>query len=163
MTRPSSVAPAKSGEPSIPAGDPAPPAQAKAVPAPVELDDPLDVEPADFAARAREFFALAQADLARGKRARALRYAKLAADADPSVNAYRDLVADCTQPQIPSPESALFAHVEEAERRGDFTGALALLDEALHGSSRAPSVHNRRGLILATRLKRYADARAAYD
>jgi Flp pilus assembly protein TadD len=59
------------------------------------------------------------------------------------------------------PELALFRRASEAEARGDFEAAVALLRELVELSPSSAAVHNRLAVILAIKLKRYPEALTA--
>ncbi len=110
--------------------------------------------------RAAGFFELAHAELKKGNRVRAHVYAKLAADTDPAEPRYKELLR--TWPQAAkaaaSTDTALFAEADMAEKQGNFHKALLLLEQAIAANPDAAHIHNRRGLMLATRFKRFSDA-----
>src|SRR5207237_6629463 len=57
-----------------------------------------------------------------------------------------------------TPEAALFADADMAEKQGNHHKALALLEQALVANPAAAHIHNRVGLLLATRFKRFSKA-----
>lgn len=114
-------------------------------------------------AKAKSFFDLAHSELAKGNRVRAHVYAKLAAETDPAEPKYQELlktwaIASRASTSSASPETTLFADADVAEKQGDHHKALALMQQALDANPKAAHVHNRMGLLLATRFKKFAQA-----
>jgi hypothetical protein len=114
----------------------------------------------DRRSKAQSFFDLAHSELGKGNRVRAHVYAKLAAETDPSEPKYQELlktwaVASRTATTL---EASLFADADQAEKQGNHHKALALMQQALDANPSAAHVHNRMGLLLATRFKKFSQA-----
>jgi tetratricopeptide (TPR) repeat protein len=110
--------------------------------------------------RAAGFFELAHTELNKGNRVRAHVYAKLAADTDPDEPKYQALLKSWPQAAraAATPEAVLFADADAAEKQGNHHKALALMEQALAANQNAAAIHNRVGLLLATRFKRLSKA-----
>ena len=59
-----------------------------------------------------------------------------------------------------SRELLLFEQASEAEGKGDYEGAVELLEQAIEIAPRAAALHNRIGVVLSVRLKRHEEALA---
>lgn len=121
---------------------------------------PMDAEARAVKERAAGFFELAHLELKKGNRVRAHVYAKLAADTDPHTPKYQELLKSwpAAARAAASTESALFADADIAEKQGNYHKALALLEQAVGVNPKASHIHNRLGLMYATRFKRFSDA-----
>ena len=124
----------------------------------------LVVRPA-MKARAAGFHVLAVAELERGNRARASVYAKLAATDEPEEARHRDLGARIAAAPAGAPAAggaaALVADADAAERAGNHERALLLLKKAVKASPSSASAHNRLGILLAVRFRRFTQAAVA--
>lgn len=111
-------------------------------------------------AKALSFFNLAHAELGKGNRVRAHVYAKLAAETDASEPKYQELLKtwSISSRTATTLESSLFADADTAEKQGNHHKALALMQQALDANANAAHVHNRMGLLLATRFKKFSEA-----
>lgn len=122
-------------------------------------------------ARAAQFYEMCMKDLHEGRAGRAWGYAKMAADADPSNEKYRQLVADWSKmvgggptPGAPAAGGAatikeLFEASQLAEQAGDFETAVAHVRRLCELAPTSAAAFNRLSVLLATRLK---DFKAAY-
>lgn len=115
--------------------------------------------------KARKIFEQAQEDIKAGRMVRALQFAKLAAKLDPGEEEFSNLIDnwnDAKQAAEPDPNQSedlrLFHEAEETELAGDHHGAVRLLRDAIKVNPDNAHVHNRLGVILATRLKDFSNA-----
>jgi hypothetical protein len=114
--------------------------------------------------KADKIFEQAERDYAAGNVSSAVMNGKLALIYNPTEQRYLRFLAECKQvqqkqaPTKTSRESYLVAQSSAAEQEGDYARAAALLREALALSPKAASLHNRLGVLLATRLKLYKEA-----
>jgi Flp pilus assembly protein TadD len=119
--------------------------------------------------KAEKIFAQAEKDAAAGKTGSAYMNAKLAAIYNPIEKRYAEMAEqwERSAQAIPKPlarepkEVILYKQAQAAETKGAFEDALKLLDEALALNSQAAPLHNARGVLLATRLKRFNEASMA--
>lgn len=133
--------------------------------------------------KARGVFGLAQKDIQEGRLARARMYAKLALSLDPGERKYQDLLENWDQAVAAAAASSssdnrttppagadaegvsddvrLFRQAEAAERAGDFRKAVSLLREAIQKNPNEGALHNRLGVVLATRLKDFTGGMSA--
>ena len=119
-----------------------------------------DVDESAMKERAAGFFELAHIELGKGNRVRAHVYAKLAVETDPSDARYQELlkmwaVSSRTTTTL---EASLFADADAAEKQGNHHKALALMEQALDANPGAAHIHNRLGLLLAMRFKKFSEA-----
>lgn len=143
---------------------PAPPQRrAAAVPPP----DPPHQMPAPSAAirepkaRAAEYYELALKDLREGRPARGFSYARMAADADPGEEKYQQLMRDWDKRAAGrGADEDPVGVAQQAEASGDFPRAIELLRKACEMYPKSAPVHNRLGVLLATRAH---DFKAAYN
>lgn len=134
-------------------------------------------------AKARGVYDLAMKDIQAGKLSRARMYAKLASTLDPREPKYQDLLQSWdrvvagvqsagfagaptnthTAPDLSNlPDDVrLFKEAEQAEAAGDYRRAVTLLREAIKKSPDQGALHNRLGVVLATRLKDFTGAMSA--
>ncbi len=125
----------------------------------------------EAAARAQQFYELCMKDLHEGRAGRAWGYAKMAADADPSNEKYRQLVADWSK-MVGGPTSStsnaaanpgsvkeLFEACQLAEQAGDYESAVAHARKLCELAPTSAAAFNRLSVLLATRMK---DFKAAY-
>jgi hypothetical protein len=114
----------------------------------------------DRRSKAKSFFDLAHSELGKGNRVRAHVYAKLAAETDPSEPKYQELLKTwaVSSRSATTLEASLFADADQAEKQGNHHKALALMQQALDASPSAAHVHNRMGLLLAMRFKKFSQA-----
>jgi|GEM_PF-1830332 len=115
--------------------------------------------------KARMLFEEAQASAKRGNYSAALMNARLAVIHDPTATDYERAIRAWERigedgEQKPH-EVLLFEEAKEAEGMGKFEDALELLDQALAIAPNAAALHNRRAVILATRLSRFQEASTA--
>jgi tetratricopeptide (TPR) repeat protein len=162
---------------------PAPPTPAPPTPAPPtpaaadesEEDEPVDdsvseEEPAgpevpfEMRRKADKIFEQAQKDYAAGNVSSALMNAKLAKNFNPSEKRYKLFIeeweeeAKLQKKQRRAHDMRVVDQATEAENRGDYEKAAELLMRAIELAPKAAALHNRLGVLLATRLKRYKDA-----
>ena len=113
---------------------------------------------------------LIHADLESGNRARARMYMKLGRNTFPDDERFVALEqhlgggGSSATPEAGGKERkevALFQEANAAEAQGDYEGAVRLLREAIALNPNAPALHNRLGVILSTRLRRYDEATSA--
>ncbi|OGQ20770.1 MAG: hypothetical protein A2138_07700 [Deltaproteobacteria bacterium RBG_16_71_12] len=122
--------------------------------------------------RAAHFYELAMKDLHEGRAGRAWGYAKMAADADPSDEKYRRMVADWgnmvggaasstsgASGQVGAKE--LFEASQQAEQAGDYEGAVAHARKLCEVAPTSAAAFNRLSVLLATRAKDFKGAYAA--
>lgn len=122
---------------------------------------PADPGAAERRGKAAGFFELAHKELNKGNRVRAHVYAKLAAETDPDEPKYQELLRTWNVSQLArtsSLEASLFGDADAAEKQGNYAKALALMQQALESNPNAAKIHNRVGLLLATRFKRFSQA-----
>ncbi len=132
-------------------------------------------------AKARGVYDLAMKDIQNGRLARARMYAKLASTLDPREETYKDLLANWDRVVTASSTSTgqgaaptsladleklpddvrLFKEAEQAEAKGEFRKAVSLLREAIGKNPDEGALHNRLGVVLATRLKDFTGAMSA--
>lgn len=117
--------------------------------------------------KAEKIFEQAEQDFAAGNVSSAIMNAKLAMIYDPVTSRYKQFVADWERMQKEqqsgpgakrSREEVLVDMAQDAEARGQYEGAADYLQQALKLAPNAAAVHNRLGVLLATRLKRYKEA-----
>jgi tetratricopeptide (TPR) repeat protein len=157
-----------------------PPAKVAAKPAlDAELDDALaddsdegeirdaGAAPVSYENRrkAEKIFEQAERDAAAGRFAGARMNAKLAMIYDPSLVRYRELYELWGSPAVQNanPASlrkdvALFQQAKDLELKGDYKGAVRLLEQALKMNPKGAPILNLLGVIQATRLKEYGKA-----
>ena len=122
--------------------------------------------------RAAQFYEMCMKDLREGRAGRAWGYAKMAADADPSDEKYRQLLAEWgkmvggASPKAlgfsaapESPKELLEASLA-AEQAGDYDSAVAHARKLCEVASTSGAAFNRLSVLLATRVKDY---KAAYN
>lgn len=121
---------------------------------------PRHVEESATKERAAGFFELAHMELGKGNRVRAQVYAKLAVETDPSDARYQELLKTwaVASRATMTLEASLFADADAAEKQGNQHKALALMVQALDANPNAAHIHNRLGLLLATRFKKFSEA-----
>lgn len=122
--------------------------------------------------RAAQFYEMCMKDLREGRAGRAWGYAKMAADADPSDEKYRQLLAEwgkmvggasakvlgfSSAPQ--NPKELLEASLA-AEQAGDYETAVAHARTLCEAAPNSGAAFNRLSVLLATRVKDY---KAAYN
>lgn len=137
------------------------PATAKAAAAPAASQDAK--------ARAAQFYEMAMKDLNEGRAGRAWGYAKMAADADPSDEKYRLLLADWGKmvggtkaaPASGVGAKELFEACQQAEQDGDYEAAVAHVRKVCEMAPTSAAAFNRLSVLLATRLKDFKGAYAA--
>lgn len=111
--------------------------------------------------KAARIFEQAEKDIAEGNLSSAIMNVKLALIYNPSEKRYRHCLEEWERMAVepkPSKEAAILDEAQEAEQRGDYEKALALLEKALSLAPKNAGLHNRIGVLLATRLKRYKEA-----
>jgi tetratricopeptide (TPR) repeat protein len=112
--------------------------------------------------KAMGLYELALADLRGGKKARAHMYAKMAKEACPDEPKINSLLANWGQAEAhakrESEDQRLFDEAIRLEESGDYVKAVATLQKAIAVNSTAPELHNRLGVILATRICDYTAA-----
>jgi len=156
-----------------------PPSGAKPPPRDDELDDALaddsdEGEVRDSGAapvsyenrrKAEKIFEQAERDAAAGRFAGARMNAKLAMIYDPSLKRYRELYELWGSPAIQNASAAalrkdvqLFQQAKDLELKGDYKGAVRLLEQAVKLNPTAAPILNLLGVIQATRLKEYRKA-----
>jgi hypothetical protein len=116
--------------------------------------------------KAEKIFEQAVKDHAAGRISSARMNAKLAVMYDGSVDAYRAFLADldvmgaaAAPPRAGKPkELKLFEQASDAESRGDYQAAVALLEEAVAINPKAAALRNRLGVVMSVRLKRHTEA-----
>ncbi|MBI1949256.1 MAG: tetratricopeptide repeat protein [Deltaproteobacteria bacterium] len=112
-------------------------------------------------ARAAEYYELALKDLREGRPARGFSYARMAADADPGEEKYQQLLRDWDKRAAGrGADDDPVGAAQQAEASGDFERAIELLRKACELFPKSAPVHNRLGVLLATRAK---DFKAAYN
>lgn len=122
--------------------------------------------------RAAQFYEMCMKDLREGRAGRAWGYAKMAADADPSDEKYRQLLAEWGKMVGgASPKALGFSSTPEsprdlleaslaAEQAGDYDTAVAHARKLCEVASTSGAAFNRLSVLLATRVKDY---KAAYN
>lgn len=110
--------------------------------------------------RAAEYHELALRDLREGRPARAFSYARMAADADPREEKYQELLRDWNKASARGLDGDPVAAAQQAEATGDFERAIEHMKKACQQFPGSAPLHNRLGVLLATRAK---DFRAAYN
>ena len=124
--------------------------------------------PFEQARKAEKIYEQAIKDHAEGRLSSARMNVKLAVMYDPTVPAYQDFLneldragAGAKSPNAgKSRELLLFEQASEAEGKGDYEGAVELLEQAIEIAPRAAALHNRIGVVLSVRLKRHEEALA---
>lgn len=124
--------------------------------------------PFEQARKAEKIYDQAIKDHAAGRLSSARMNVKLAVMYDPTVPAYQEFLeeldragADAKAPSAgKSRELLLFEQASTAEGRGDYHGAIKLLEEAIEIAPRAAALRNRIGVVLSVRLKRHEEALA---
>jgi hypothetical protein len=118
--------------------------------------------------KADKIFEQALKDLASGNLSSARMNAKLAVIYNPGERRFAEALKEwesAVQVHAKStnkpPEVALFDQAQAAEARGDFKEAVRLLEQALSANPEVAAIHNRLGVILATRLKEFDRASVA--
>ena len=125
------------------------------------------VDGASEAAREKglALYEMALTDLRGGKKARAHMYAKMAREAcpmEPRIVALLDNWHQAEQhARSETDDQRLFAEAQRAEEGGDFPKAIGLLRQAIAKNAGAAELHNRLGVILATRLGDHSGASSA--
>lgn len=165
--------------PIAPLGPAAPPETTARPPGPALDDDDIDHEsdegepvadaggvPFEMRRKAEKIFEQAERDIAEGRVSSALMNAKLAAIYNPHDARYQKALhewedAKSSRPARRSPQQDLVEQAQQAEARGNYQQAADLLQQALDLDPRAAALHNRLGVLLATRLKRYHEASAS--
>jgi tetratricopeptide (TPR) repeat protein len=119
-------------------------------------------------AKAKEVYAKALKDITDGKMARAQQFARLAAKLDPSEPEYKKLLENWDQAKSvasasdDAPEDVrLFHQAIEAEKKKEYRTAVKLLRDAIKANPKNGQLHNRLGVVLATRLKDFTAAMSA--
>ena len=162
---PNAVAPIPSIEspPSMPSAAPAPSAVSEPVAPPVAADGSVVVNH-DMRRKADKLFENALKDHGAGKLSSAIMNAKIAMIHNPGFTECRSAL-DAWQAQASGKthtkgnrERALVDEAQRLEQRGDYQGAIRLLDQALEISPNQAAIHNMKGVILATRLRFYREA-----
>ena len=101
-------------------------------------------------------YEMALTDLRGGKKARAHMYAKMAREACPTEPRITALLDNWHRAEQHAHEETddqrLFSEAQRAEDAGDFLRAIGLLRQAIGKNAGAAELHNRLGVILATRL-----------
>lgn len=113
--------------------------------------------------KAARIFEQAEKDIAAGNASSAIMNVKLALIYNPTERRYRQFLQDwenmqASAPAKPSRETRMLEDATAAEQRGEYERALELLQKALERAPKSPQLHNRIGVLLATRLKRYKEA-----
>jgi len=114
--------------------------------------------------KAEKIFEQAERDATAGRFASARMNAKLAMIYDPSLKRYRELYELWGSPAAQSAQAAqrkdvqLFQQAKDLELKGDFKGAVRLLEQALKLNPTAAPILNLLGVIQATRLKLFKAA-----
>lgn len=125
------------------------------------------VDGASEAAREKglALYEMALTDLRGGKKARAHMYAKMAREACPTEPRIMALLDNWHQAEqharAETDDQRLFAEAQRAEDGGDFPRAIGLLRQAIAKNAGAAELHNRLGVILATRLGDHSGASSA--
>ncbi len=126
---------------------------------PMVVDDEADI---GRKRAALGLYELALADLRAGKKTRAYMYAKQARDAYPDSTEISALLADWANAEKfavqQTADHKLFMQAVEAEDRGEYAQAIHLMREAIAINPAAAELHNRIGVIMATRLADYSSA-----
>lgn len=113
-------------------------------------------------ARAAEYYELALKDLREGRAARGFSYARMAADADPGEEKYQQLLRDWDKRAAgKGADDDPVGAAQQAEAAGDFPRAIELLRMACEKFPGSAPVHNRLGVLLATRVRDFKGAYAA--
>lgn len=149
-----------------PAAVPVPAAAPRTPAAPPRASTPAPRQPhpptwrATREEQAATFFELAHDELKKGNRSKAHVYARLAADADPSEPKYAELLKSwgTAVKAAVSQDARLFAEADAAEKAGSHPKALLLFQQAVAVNPNAAHLHNRIGLLLAVRFKRFSEA-----
>lgn len=171
---------AKPAAPPPPVAPVAPPMAPEPAPVAPALDDediehdsdegePVDEGaqvPFEMRRKAEKIFEQAEQDIAEGRVSSALMNAKLAAIYNPHEPRYPQAIREWEQvkpsrPQKRSPQQHLVEQAQQAEAKGNYQRAVELLQQAIELDPRAAALHNRLGVLLATRLQRYREATAA--
>ena len=110
--------------------------------------------------KAAKIFEQAEKDHAEGRISSAIMNAKLALIYNPAEPRYQTLLAQWeTDQKQRAPrkqrELVLFEAAKEEEARGNYAEAVRILHDALQLAPNAAALHNRLGVILATRLKKF--------
>jgi hypothetical protein len=115
--------------------------------------------------KAEKIFEQAERDAAAGRFAGARMNAKLAMIYDPSLKRYRELYELWGSPSVQGAhpanlrkDVALFQEAKDLELKGDYRGAVKLLEQALKLNPSGAPILNLLGVIQATRLKEYRKA-----
>lgn len=109
--------------------------------------------------KAASVYELALRDINAGRFARARQYVKLAVSLDPAEARYQALLEEWDKARevaaaVEEPPAVKLAQrATDAERARDFVGAARLLDEAIALEPDDAALHNRVGVLCATRLK----------
>ncbi|MCC7075016.1 MAG: hypothetical protein IT383_27135 [Deltaproteobacteria bacterium] len=137
------------------------PAAGAALPAPPPSQAAPSAAVREPKARAAEYYELALKDLREGRAARGFSYARMAADADPGEEKYLQLVRDWDKRAAgKSADEDPVGAAQQAEAAGEFPRAIELLHKACAKFPGSAPVHNRLGVLLATRAR---DFKAAYN
>lgn len=152
---PPSPAPSPSPARSPPSA-PSPPASLPRAPTPL----PRTATPGPTKNQAAAFFDLAHQELQKGNRSKAHLYARLAADADPSQPKYAELLKawGAVAKAAVTADATLLHEADAAEKAGNHQKALVLFQQAAAANPNGAHIHNRLGLLLAVRFKRYGEA-----
>jgi hypothetical protein len=136
------------------------PAAAAAAPAPKPARAPgRPAVPPELRERAEQLYDLAMKDLEEGRVARAFTYAKMAVQQLPNDPKYKELVdtwgaaAAQANARPVGPVAAAVSEARQAEAGGDHDEAARILKRALKKHGGSAHLHNRLGVLLATRLK----------
>ncbi len=113
--------------------------------------------------KAARIFEQAEKDIAAGNASSAIMNVKLALIYNPAEKRYRQFLQDWERMQAGEPakaskEELLLEEAQALEQKGEHEEALAVLQKALERAPRNAGLHNRIGVLLATRLKRYKEA-----
>jgi hypothetical protein len=163
VVQPAAAEPVRPTAPTAPAAKVSPADQLEVAD---EEDDAEEVPELSFEMRrkADKLFENAQKDKAAGRLSSAIMNAKLALHYNPH---FKECIAALAEWEAaPAPrasndrERILVEAAQDAEARGQYQQAIEMLDEALGLSPRVAAIHNLKGVILATRLKRYREASA---
>lgn len=173
--KPAPVAPTTSpASTTSPAASPAPDLRPEARPSGAKAPPPPRVSASsqvsfELRKKAERIYEQALKDHAEGRISSALMNARLAMNFDPTVETYRTLHEELSRQKVaPNKATAgarpqelvLFEQASEAEGRGEYTKAVALLEQAIAINPRAAALYNRLGVLLSIRLKRHEEALA---
>jgi len=160
---------ARSGGPPISAGPPLQLAglaglQSKGAMSTAARPSAASTVPFEQARKAEKIFEQAVKDHMEGRLSSARMNAKLAAMYDPSVDRYREFLAELEAAGAGKKDGAkprevqLFEDANAAEGRGDYQAAVSLLRQAIEIAPNAAPLRNKIGVVLSVRLKRHREA-----